>query len=82
MTTPEAIASGAIPFVHDSGGQREIVIDERLRFQDSEFFAKYEALSREPAEYLGAIRQNLSCHVRRFSEEIFISKLLVFTRQI
>lgn len=78
MTTPEAIASGAIPFVHDSGGQREIVVDERLRFQDPEFFAKFETLSREPAEHLHAIRGALSLHVRTFSEEIFVSKMLAF----
>jgi len=82
MTTPEAIASGAIPFVHDSGGQREIVVNERLRFQDPEFFARFDALVRAPAEHLGTIRQTLSKHVRTFSEEIFVSKMLASTGPI
>ena len=42
MTTVEAIASGAIPYVHDSGGQKEIVTDPRLRFSDLEFNNKFE----------------------------------------
>jgi glycosyltransferase involved in cell wall biosynthesis len=78
MTTPEAIASGAVPFVHDSGGQREIVIDDRLRFQDSDFFSKFEALSRAPLENLIAIRSTLCSHVRTFSEENFVSRMFAF----
>ncbi len=80
MTTPEAIASGAIPYVHDSGGQREVVVDERLRFQDSKFFPKFDALFNMPARQLGSIRQSLLEHVRSFSEEIFVSKMLAFNR--
>ena len=61
MTTVEAIAAGALPFVHDSGGQREIVPFENLRFSDGEFEEKFEALTcldsaevKQPAR--GAVR--------------------------
>lgn len=79
MTTPEAIASGAIPFVHDSGGQPEIVIDERLRFQDPEFFSKFEALLSMPVEQFNFVRKRLGDHVRLFSEDTFVSKLLAYS---
>jgi glycosyltransferase involved in cell wall biosynthesis len=82
MTTPEAIASGAIPFVHDSGGQREIVPDARLRFRDNEFFVKFEALSKLSADVLDAIRVTLKCHVTRFSSDTFVSKLMRFTSAV
>jgi glycosyltransferase involved in cell wall biosynthesis len=32
LTTAEAILAGCVPVVHDSGGQREVVPDEKLRF--------------------------------------------------
>jgi glycosyltransferase involved in cell wall biosynthesis len=31
----EAIASGCVPLIHDSGGQREIVTDDRLRYRSA-----------------------------------------------
>jgi hypothetical protein len=76
MTTPEAIASGAIPFVHDSGGQVEIVPDDRLRFTDDQFLAKFNALAAMPDEELESIRKKLNVHVRKYSEEAFIAKML------
>ncbi len=78
MSTPEAIASGAIPYVHDSGGQREIVPDPELRFQDEEFFEKFEALLHKPESQLLAIRCKLVKHVQGFSDEVFLSKMLGF----
>ena len=78
MTTAEAIASGAIPFVHNSGGQREIVPDERLRFTDDEFISKFQALLELPETEQNQIRSHLSEHIRQYSEEIFIEKMLAF----
>ncbi|HET6272312.1 MAG TPA: glycosyltransferase family 4 protein [Bacteroidota bacterium] len=75
MTTPEAIASGAIPFVHDSGGQIEIVIDERLRFSDSELHDKFDALMKLPDAELAQIRKKLVAHVQQYSEEAFWVKM-------
>ncbi len=36
ISTVEAIAAGCIPLVHNSGGQKEIVPIELLRFEDAE----------------------------------------------
>jgi glycosyltransferase involved in cell wall biosynthesis len=78
MATAEAIGSGAIPYVHDSGGQREIVPDTRLRFSDEEFYDKFSALLQLPEAELNHLRQGLRKHVQRFSEEAFIEKMLSF----
>jgi glycosyltransferase involved in cell wall biosynthesis len=76
MTTPEAIASGAIPFVHNSGGQVEIVNDERLRFEDGTFLEKFATLSSMSNADLKTIRDQLVAHVKEYSEEVFLSKML------
>lgn len=34
ITAVQAIAAGCLPIVHDSGGQREVVPETRLRYQD------------------------------------------------
>lgn len=75
MTTPEAIASGAIPFVHDSGGQSEIVNDERLRFSDEELHDKFDELVKLPEPELAQIRKKLVAHVQEYSEEAFWVKM-------
>jgi glycosyltransferase involved in cell wall biosynthesis len=76
MATVEAISSGAIPFVHDSGGQREIVPDTRLRFTDQTFSEKFSFLTNLPVDELTEIRRNLRNHIQQYSEEIFIEKML------
>ena len=75
MTTPEAIASGAVPFVHDSGGQKEIVPDPALRFMDREFFPKFNTLLASSIADLNSFRDRLNRHMRTFSEELFTSRL-------
>lgn len=75
MTTPEAIASGAIPFVHNSGGQREIVPDERLRFDDPKLVAKFGRLSSLSHAALNTLRAELKEHVRQYSAEAYVSRL-------
>jgi glycosyltransferase involved in cell wall biosynthesis len=76
MATVEAIASGAIPFVHDSGGQREIVPDERLRFTEKTFLTKFNTLINLPSNELERIRQKLNEHIQQYAEDIFIDKML------
>jgi glycosyltransferase involved in cell wall biosynthesis len=78
MTTPEAIASGAIPFVHDSGGQREIVPDERLRFSDDEMHTKFDALQLLSDGELLEIRRRLRSHVEQYSEDAFLERVLPY----
>jgi len=78
MTTAEAIASGAVPFVHDSGGQKEIVPYSALRFTDQNFLHKFDALVHLPLTSLNEIRKMLYPHIQQYSEEIFIAKMLAF----
>jgi glycosyltransferase involved in cell wall biosynthesis len=82
MATVEAIASGAIPFVHDSGGQQEIVPDSRLRFTDDTFRQKYDDLLHlSPAEQ-NAIRRALHEHIQQYSEQVFIDKMLSYLEPV
>jgi glycosyltransferase involved in cell wall biosynthesis len=76
MATAEAIGSGAIPYVHDSGGQREIVPDTRLRFRDAEFFTKFEQLLLLSDEERNFIRNKLRNNVENFSEKVFKNKMV------
>lgn len=78
MATAEAIGSGAVPYVHDSGGQREIVPDPDLRFTDDEFIEKFARLVALSSEELNDIRKRLAAHVQQFSEAVFIEKMLAF----
>ena len=81
MVTVEAIASGAVPYVHDSGGQKEIVPEPRLRFQDPEFIRKFDDLFYLSESELNNIRKNLNSHIQQFSEEVFIDKMLSFIKE-
>jgi glycosyltransferase involved in cell wall biosynthesis len=76
MTTPEAIALGAVPFVHDSGGQREIVNNPKFRFVDSEFMEKFDTIFNLNLDELDVARMSLAKHVHTFSEEVFVSRML------
>jgi glycosyltransferase involved in cell wall biosynthesis len=81
MTTVEAIASGTIPFVHNSGGQIESVPIEKLRFSDEDFFGKFHhALNIKPDE-LNQIRSQLLEHIQQFSEEEYINAMLSYLPQ-
>jgi glycosyltransferase involved in cell wall biosynthesis len=76
MTTAEAIASGAIPFVHDSGGQKEIVPDARLRFSDTDYYLRFAALLSQPESELNRIRAELLEHVQQYTEDHYIQQML------
>lgn len=76
MVTPEAIASGAIPYVHDSGGQVEIVNESGLRFTDDTFLGKFDSLVSAPPKILNEYRNHLLEHVQQFSEERYINLML------
>ncbi len=76
MTTPEAMACGAIPFVHDSGGQREIVIEPRCRFRDDDMERRFEELVALEDWELKRIRREHAVHVRRYSKERFVEGLI------
>jgi len=78
MTTPEAIAGGAIPFVHDSGGQREIVPIEQLRFSDGDFHEKFRCMIAASEEQLEAWRTILRAVIEAYDEKHFQQKMLSF----
>ncbi|HEX2980150.1 MAG TPA: glycosyltransferase [Anaerolineaceae bacterium] len=78
MTTPEAIASGAIPYVHNSGGQIEIVTNELLRFDDENYFENFNTIYSLDDLELEKIRSSLVAHVHSYAENIYIAKMLAY----
>jgi glycosyltransferase involved in cell wall biosynthesis len=76
ITTVESIALGCIPLVHNSGGQCEIVPFKELRFTDADFIDKYHTLISMNNETLYEYSKTLTEHVKIFSEDEFIKKML------
>lgn len=68
----EAIAAGCIPIVHDSGGQREIVPDQNLRFASLEQVPQIIEHIGDDAE---ALRTCLQSHIKKFDEQVFMQQL-------
>lgn len=65
----EAIAAGCVPLVPDSGGQRETVPDDRLRFKSvGEVPGIVRGLR---SSEINGIRRSLQEHVRRFDQDVF-----------
>ena len=81
MTTVEAIASGAIPFVHNSGGQKEIVHNKYLQFEYEDFFDKFDYLQQRDISELNQLRKELTEHIIQFSEENSVRKLLGYFKK-
>jgi glycosyltransferase involved in cell wall biosynthesis len=72
ISTVEAIAAGCIAVTHDSGGQREIVPVDDLRFQSiDEAVQIFKNLQSHNVEPLVAQQRILQNHVQRFSREVF-----------
>lgn len=76
ITTVEAIMKGTIPFVHNSGGQKEIVDLDELRFEDDDFLTKFEQLINRNDNELIKYQEHFYNHSDNFDEEIFTNKLL------
>ena len=79
ISTVEAIASGCLPLVHDSGGQREVVPIPELRFSTTaeaseklEILLKISPEKRE--EYLGLLQE----HIQKYDESEFQKKLVAY----
>ncbi len=76
ITAVQAIAAGCIPLVHDSGGQRETVPIERLRYQElGEVVDLIRELEREPAEQLAAMANDLQKHIEQYDEDVFAARM-------
>lgn len=78
ITTVEAILKGCIPFVHNSGGQKEIVKNENLRFNDYEFFTKFESIINIDKKLKLKLLLELNEYCGKFSEKEFICKMLSY----
>ena len=76
ITTVQAIAKGCIPIVHNSGGQKEIVNNENLRYNSVEEAVQIlkEFVSKELDE-LKQIRKTLSENIKKFDERNFNNKM-------
>ncbi len=72
MSTVEAMAAGCIPVVHNSGGQREVVPLERLRFDTTtEAVRVFRRLLAMRSGEMCEIRQTLQQHIQQFSRDAF-----------
>lgn len=77
ISTVEAIASGCIPIVHDSGGQVEIVPFKKLRFQKIEEAARLiDDLCTGRPEVIVHLRDRLQSHIYKYDEKFFKSRFL------
>lgn len=75
ITAVQAIAAGCVPFVHDSGGQRETVPVESLRYQQlSEVPAQIGNHQNSPDR--SALIQQLQEHILLFDQDLFYAKIL------
>ncbi len=76
ITTVDAMMYGAIPFVHNSGGQKEIVPWEELRFEDHELVEKFGRLLKLSPEQLDENRIKIINHTENFTEEKYIKEMV------
>ncbi|HHS98087.1 MAG TPA: glycosyltransferase [Chloroflexi bacterium] len=77
ITTVQAIAAGCLPVVHDSGGQREIVIEAALRYRSfQEVPAVLSELERMGESERCSLVRRLQEHVvANFDEKIFAKRM-------
>jgi len=76
ITTVEAVLKGCIPFVHNSGGQKEIVPFDSMRFNDEDFVQKFENLLRLNNGDLVQLRNQLRKHILLFTEDSYIDRMI------
>jgi glycosyltransferase involved in cell wall biosynthesis len=81
ITTVEAMMYGVIPFVHNSGGQMEIVPFDELRFEDEDFVSKFDLLINKNEQDLTILRTKVLKHSANFGESVFIDKMLKFVNR-
>lgn len=72
ISTVEAIAAGCIPITHDSGGQREVVPIQHLRYQTlDEAISSFRSLLSNSSDEKSALRKQLQDNILQFSREKF-----------
>ncbi len=76
ITTVQAIAMGCIPIVHNSGGQKEIVPIDTLRFDTSDEIVNIiRKIDNLPEDVLVRYRKILMNQLDTFSEDAFETKM-------
>jgi len=76
ITTVQAIAKDCIPIVHNSGGQKEIVNNENLRYNSVEEAVQIlKEFSAKELDELKQIQKILSENIKKFDESNFINKM-------
>lgn len=76
ITTVEAMLNDCIPFVHNSGGQKEIVPFDELRFEYDNLESSFERLISMNAIEKKMIRKKLKSNVENFKENVFINQMI------
>lgn len=84
ITAVQAIAEGCIAVVHNSGGQKEIVNNEHLRFESvNDSVNILNEFSGKKTEELENIQQSLYKNIKQFDENIFNKKMKnIFSKQL
>jgi len=80
ITAVEATAAGCIPIVHNSGGQRETVPLDRLRFNSMEEVPDIIGGIRE--EEVAVLRSRLQEHIKKFDEQNFRRNLRTIVQDL
>jgi glycosyltransferase involved in cell wall biosynthesis len=77
LTAVQAIAAGCIPIVHDSGGQREVVIEPRLRYSEMEDIPEILAyLEGQSTAWTSKLTTRLQAHIRAsFHQAVFYQRM-------
>jgi hypothetical protein len=78
ITTVEAINLGCIPFVHNSGGQKEIVPLKNLRFDDQSMETKFDQLLALNKEERNETLSTLKELMKSFDSKVYREKLVSF----
>jgi glycosyltransferase involved in cell wall biosynthesis len=75
VSTVQAIGMGCVPVVHDSGGQREVVLADQLRYRDvTEAVEKLRNLSSSSID-LESLGRRLEQENQRFAERRFDAQM-------
>lgn len=82
IVVPEMLKLGCLPFVHRSGGPKEIVADNRLTWDDArEAVARIRACIEDPV-LRTALSNHAAIRAEDFSAELFMDQLLGYCQEI
>ena len=83
ISTVEAISSGCIPLVHNSGGQIEVVPFRELRFDNKEDAIRKLKKILSLSEYeKKELRKKLQKHIEQFGKKQFVDTLFKFMERV